>query len=224
MATQTIPVNFDSQKFRGPDAELIVKLMMACNDLTVANQALGDWTAEDRRERLSRRDGARMYFLRAQIAHLYEALKIIDQIRLSQTLSPFIEACDSTTRAAFQTLLQYTDGGSLRKHFERIAGRVRSNLVFHYNEDGKLIERAIIDRAGREEAQSSLITRGTNAHLWYFKAADALLDSIVVRQIWKIPRPADLRTEADKVAGELHQVCLSFLDFAGAVIWKYFES
>lgn len=223
MATHTISVNFDSPRFLGKEGEIIVKLMMACNDLVVADQALADWNAEERKERISRRAGARMYFLRLQIAHLYEALKIIDQIKLSRKLSAFADSCDSATKAAYRSLLEYATDGSQRKHFEIIAGGVRSNLVFHYNENGKLIKNAISDRAGRAAAQYSLITRGSTAHLWYFEAADALVDSIMIRQIWKIPRPADLHAEADRVAAELNRVCLCFLDFAGVVIWRYCE-
>ena len=35
---------------------------------------------------------------------------------------------------------------------------------------------------------------------WHFKVADDLIDSIVVRQIWGIPKGSDVRFEADKVA------------------------
>jgi hypothetical protein len=57
--------------------------------------------------------------------------------------------------------------------------------------------------------------------LWYFKVADDVVDSIVVRQIWAIPRYADMRAEADKVADRAHQIFRWFVDFAGEFIWKY---
>ena len=50
-----------------------------------------------------------------------------------------------------------------------------------------------------------------------------VVDSIVVRQIWAIPRDADLRVEADKVADRAHQIFLWFVDFSGEFIWKYCE-
>ena len=112
-------------------------------------------------------------------------------------------------------------GGAKRGEFEKLVGRVRNNLTFHYDETGKLIEWAISDRAARSEAQISSLTRGDTAHLWHFKVADDVVDSVVVRQIWAIRRTADLRVEADKVADYVHQICLWFVDFAGEFIWKY---
>jgi hypothetical protein len=47
------------------------------------------------------------------------------------------------------------------------------------------------------------------------------VDSIVVRQIWGIPRDKDLRAEIDIIADEVHQLFLCFVDFAGEFIWKY---
>ncbi|OHC75225.1 MAG: hypothetical protein A3G18_06590 [Rhodospirillales bacterium RIFCSPLOWO2_12_FULL_58_28] len=104
-----------------------------------------------------------------------------------------------------------------------MVGNLRNNLVFHYDESGKLIERAILDRAGRAGARLSSVTRGSTAYLWHFKPADDVVDSIVVRQIWGVPRDKDLRAEVDKIAGDIHEVFLHFTDFAGEFIWKYIE-
>jgi hypothetical protein len=100
---------------------------------------------------------------------------------------------------------------------------VRNNLTFHYCEKGKLIEKAIAGRGSGTEAQISTITRGSTAHLWHFKVADDVVESIVVRQIGNIPRDADLRAEADVIMDEVQQIALSFLDFSGEFIWKYCE-
>jgi len=91
-------------------------------------------------------------------------------------------------------------------------GRLRHNLVFHYDESSKLIMKAISDRAERTEARHSSITRGSTAYLWHFKPADDIVDSIVVRQIWGIPRDKDLRAEIDIITDEVHQLFLCFVD------------
>ena len=51
--------------------------------------------------------------------------------------------------------------------------------------------------------------------------ADDIVDSIVVRQLWGIPRQSDLRLEADMIADYQYEITLSFIDFAGEFIWKY---
>jgi hypothetical protein len=221
--TGTRFVKFEALNLRGQSAVTVVKLMMACNDLTITNQALGDWKNDERQSRRSRQRAACMYFIRAQIAHLHEGMKIIEEIRNDNTLFMLVNRCDTQTQQSFRELEQHLPGGPRRDRFEQLAGRVRHNLTFHYDESGTLIERAIADRGGRTEAQVSTITRGSTAHLWHFKVADDVVDSIVVRQIWKIPRDADLRAEADVIMDEVLQIALSFLDFSGEFIWKYCE-
>jgi hypothetical protein len=214
---------FDLQKLRnqGQSAVAVVKLMMACNDLSLANEALSGWKEKNSKMMKQRQVGAEMYFVRTQLAHLHEGLKVIDSIRKDTALTSLLRRCDNRTQGSFQQLEEFLPGGSKRAEFKRLAGRVRHNLTFHYDESGKLIEKAIEDRASRSEARISSVTRGNTAYLWHFKAADDLVDSIVVRQIWNIPRNADLRVEADKIADRVHQIFLWFMDFSGEFIWNY---
>jgi hypothetical protein len=58
-------------------------------------------------------------------------------------------------------------------------------------------------------------------HLWHFKVADDVVDSIVVRRIWRIPRDEDFRAKADAIGDEVQKIALLFLDFSGEFIWKY---
>lgn len=195
--------------------------MMACNDLQLANEALSDWKQEQPNSKRYRQQGAQMYFVRLQLGHLYEALKIISEINQDNDLRDVVNLCDSRTQESFSALMQLSHGDS-NKRFEELVGRVRHNLVFHYEQSGKLITKALKDRASRPEARNTSVTRGNHAYLWHFKVADDIVDSIVTRQIWRIPRDADLREEADKVADYVHEVLIQFADFAGEFIWKYF--
>jgi len=195
--------------------------MMACNDLTLADQALAHWKKEQRRSKSSRQSGACMYFVRLQISHLKEGLTVIAQLREDPDLRGIVANCDPHTQSCFQELEQYVQAGPKKDRFEKLAGRIRHSLAFHYDKSHKLIVKAIVDRAVRPEARVSLITRGDNVDLWHFRAADDVVESIVVRQIWDIPRSADLRHEADAISDELHKVLCQFLDFSGEFIWKY---
>jgi len=214
-------LNFENLRNQGQCAVTVAKLMMACNDLSLANEALSGWKEKDSKMMKQRQIGAGMYFVRTQLAHLHEGLKVIDSIRKDKALTSLLRRCDNLTQESFRQLEEFLPGGSKRAEFERLVGRVRHNLTFHYDESGKLIERAIEDRASRSEARISSVTRGNTAYLWHFKAADDLVDSIVVRQIWNIPRNADLRVEADKIADQVHQIFLWFMDFSGEFIWNY---
>jgi hypothetical protein len=221
--TLTKYINFETLLARGESAIIVVQLMMACNDLTLANAALGEWKKEQTISRKGRQIGAGMYFVRTQIAHLHEGLKIIETIQNNPKLSSLIERCDFETKESFQNLKQFLPRGPKRDEFEKLIGRVRHNLTFHYNKCGKLINTAILDRAARSDAKISSMTRADTAYLWHFKVADDLIDSIVVRQIWDIHRTADLRVEADRVAMYVHKIFMWFMDFSTEFIWKYFE-
>lgn len=219
--TQTRYVNFQTLDARGESTATVVKLMMACNDLQLANEALSEWKQEQPTSRKLRQTSARMYFFRLELGHLFEGLKVIDQIRKDPVLLCLVRQTDAQTQQSFANLEQFLPGGARRGQIEKLMGRVRSNLTFHYEESGKLIAKAISDRAARPADRVSSVTRGSTAYLWHFKAADDVVDSVVVRQIWGIPRSADLRTEVDKIADELHQIFLWFVDFAGEFVWEY---
>jgi len=222
--TTTRFVNFQTLQARGGSANTAIKLMMACNDLSVANQSLSECKKELSSGKKPRQIGAGMYFVRIQIAHLHEGLKVIEEIKKDPFLMALVNRCDSQTQQSFKELEQFLTKGSRRAEFEQLVGRVRHNLTFHYDKSGKLIEQAVSDIAGRPDARTSSVTRGDTAYVWHFKVADDIVDSIVVRQIWAIPRAADLRIEADKVADRVHQIFLWFVDFSGEFIWKYCES
>lgn len=220
--TATIRLDFQTLAVRGPDATIVIRLMMACNDLSLANQALAEWKSEQPRNRKSRQKGAGMYFVRTQFAHLHEGLKVIEQIRDSPALMALVERCDPQTQESFRKLQDFLLGGSRRPEFEALVGRLRHNLTFHYDESGKMIERALRALADRTQDKSSTITRGDTAHAWYFGIADRIVDTIVCHQVWGISEQAgNVAAEADKKVDKSHEIFLTFVDFAGEFIWRY---
>lgn len=222
--TTTKYLSFDKLQLRGKSVITVIKLMMACNDLSLANQSLSEWKKEQPSDRKCRQIGAGMYFIRTQLAHLHEGLKVIEEIKKDPVLMALVAHCDNQTQQSFKELEQFLHGAPKRSEFDKLVGRVRHNLTFHYDESGKLIEQAVSDRATYPDARTSSITRGDTAYLWYFKVADDIVDSIVVRQIWAISRKLDVRVETDRIADRTHQIFLWFVDFAGEFIWNYFEA
>jgi hypothetical protein len=223
-STCTKAVNFRDLQERGEAAAILVRLMMAANDLALSNECLDLFSREQSPFRKHRQMGARIYFLNLQLGHLSEAMDVVHEIKSCEDLLDLVGRCDSRTREAFDLLQRYLPGGTERAEFERYVIQIRNNLVFHYEKAGKLIKRAIADRASRVDGRMSSITRGSNAYLWRFNAADDLMDSIVCRQIWRVPRTANDRAEVDRVAGYVFQIYLTFLDFVGEFVWEFFSS
>src|SRR5688572_25065292 len=100
--TTTIRFDFQTLHSRGPSAATVIKLMMACNDLSLANQALTEWKKEQPPNMKSRQTGAGMYFIRAQFAHLHEGLKVIQKIRDDPILMAVVQQSDPRTQGSFE--------------------------------------------------------------------------------------------------------------------------
>ena len=116
--TNTRYVDFQKLEARGESAVTVVKLMMACNDLLLADEAHSEWNNNQSVERKSRKIGARLYFMRIQLAHLHEGLKIVEQIKGDSTLLTVIDQCDSQTQESFKKLEQFLPGGAGRRDFD----------------------------------------------------------------------------------------------------------
>lgn len=216
--TQTIFVNLQRLNSCN-NAGTIIRLMMACNDISVANQCLSQFMTEQTPIRRHVQKGALMYFVRLQCGHLNEAMKIIEEIREDPNLNDRVKHCSQTAQDLFSKLTNCLQGGTDCADFQKYVGQIRQNTAFHYTE--KLVNRALSDRSDRPEARISKITGGDHINLCRFELADDIMDSIVCRQIWRIPRDADLRQEADRSADFGSDLCKSLLGFAGEFIVRY---
>jgi hypothetical protein len=95
--THTRLIDYQRLEARGKSSVLVIKLMMACNDMQLANEAASNWKEDQPRNKQYRQAGARMYFIRLQMAHLHEALKIADEIRHDNQLMALLSTYDSRT-------------------------------------------------------------------------------------------------------------------------------
>jgi hypothetical protein len=85
----------------------VIKLMMACNDLSLANQSLSEWKKELPPGGKARQTGAGMYFVRTQLAHLHEGLKVIEEIKNDPQLMVLIARCDGQPTARAPRLMGF---------------------------------------------------------------------------------------------------------------------
>jgi hypothetical protein len=82
-------------------ASTVLRLMMALNDIAMANEGLREWTVTEERRKQARQNGGRLYYGRMLMAHVYEALSIIEDIQDSAKLKAQVDACDPATRSSF---------------------------------------------------------------------------------------------------------------------------
>jgi hypothetical protein len=215
-------IDFDLLRRRGRSSATVVKLMMACNDMSLANQSLADWKKEQPPRRKTRAFGARIYFLRMQFGHLYEGLSVIEELQRDSSLLAIVEDCDPQTQCSYHEILTYQKGGSRHAVLRDLAGKVRHNLAFHYAQAGTLIERAIDDFAKR--GKTSSVTRADTAPDWHFELADVIVDQVICRGLFGVSPGIGDTEKIDEAAMQIHALFLSFMDFSGEFIWRYCKS
>jgi hypothetical protein len=213
--TRTFFIDLKRLSLAGVSASLIIRLMMAVNDISLANNFLLKFKGLASAKDQYIRKGALMYCVRLMCGHLYEAISMIKEIEDDPYLSSLFRRCSQTCQDEFKKLKNCLKGGPDNKKFERFVGRIRNNTAFHYDESNKLVRMALMDRAGRAEARLSKITLADDINYVRFELADDIIDSIVCRQICEIPRSADLRQEIDNWMDWGNELCKSFVILSG---------
>jgi hypothetical protein len=71
---------------KGALGSVLIRLMMVINDMSLAMDALRRWTEDAKTEREHRARGAKIYFIRLQRAHIYEAMDIIRRFGTARSL------------------------------------------------------------------------------------------------------------------------------------------
>lgn len=221
--TRTIYVDLNRVQQTG-HGSLLICLMMAANDICIANQCLTRFEESYRNNRLGRHilKGAKMYFLRLEWGHLHEAMKLIQQVRDTRELFEFLMMqCSRKAQEAFGRLAMCLKGGSEYQRFIRAVIIIRQTMVFHYNQ--KLTAKALSVRASHPKFERSKITLGTEGDLWRYHVADDLVDQIICRQIWQIPRNVPLIDEANKISLFAQHLCKDYQIFCSGFIINYFK-
>jgi hypothetical protein len=219
--TRRLPVDIRKLQGQGDEGVLILRLMMACNDLTTANQSLGMYRNDAREKTDYVRWGATMYFVRLQLSHLHEALKVVSEIRNHPKLLRLVGNCPGGSAECFARLLSFADGGANEGAFHKYVELVRHKVTFHY--DRRKVGAALNDRARRRGDAAHFMTIADDIGRVRFQVADDLVDTLVCHHIWGIAPGADAGIEADQVANFGFTICKTLVDFAVTLITRYIE-
>jgi hypothetical protein len=207
---RTTFTKFSKVHRHGDFAEVLVRLMMVCNDLTLIEDAGYRWQNETEGKRLHRQRGAQMYFNRVQMSHIYEAMAIIKGIQRRHM--DRINAADPKTRESFAKIEAYL----LSDDYKVISESMRNKITFHYDAD---VVVQTLDWLW--ETYGDVDTKwsdGDGSPLSkHFETGDRVAHSIVLRKFFKVPK-AGTQADQDKAAGDiaerLAKVKQDFLDFA----------
>jgi hypothetical protein len=192
-------------------ATVVLRLMMAMNDIAIVNDALQEWDKTEDKKRKLRKDGGKLYYGRMQSAHIYEALLTVDEIAKTPSLKAAVFHCGGKTTRSFETIAAVLDTDDYK-----MLCRIRNNASFHY--DGKLAVRTLKQIVGKSPNDVSTCSHGNETLDWYFELGDRVLDYCLLRDIIQVDENADIRSAIDDVHVRLHVIAISFSDFAARFI------
>jgi hypothetical protein len=213
---------FKLSKFAIADgAPLVVRVAMVCNDLAIANSALGHFTNIQSNALNHVRQGGRLYFVRMSCGHLREGIKAVEEITHHKGLSNLVKKCDSRVQSAFAELCDCLPKGKNHNEFTQYVKPIRNTVAFHY--DSAQVISALKDRAKRLPDSVFSMTIGEDIHSCRFEFADIIIDTIVCRNLWKIPIKADGQVEADRISDWCFKKSVQFLDFGGEFVRRFLK-
>ena len=196
------------------DAGLVIRLMMVCNDVSVANAKLGEAYHEQDPEQ---RDwGATVYFQRLEVSHMHEAMSIIEDVNSRPSMRGLLSRCSERCRTAFEVLASCLRGGANSAKFKSHT-ILRNTVGFHYGE--KLVQKALLDRASTAKKPSTTTTSNDVRKIRY-KLADDILGTLMVHQIWGA-HGAEMNDKLDEVLQFLDCLVRALLEFGGEFITIY---
>jgi hypothetical protein len=102
MASKTRLTTFKKLSDKGELGVVLGRLMVALNDVGIANEGLGSWMKEQEGIRKDRQPGAKMYYIRMLISHIYEALTVINKINNTPELRKIVDQSYPDTRSQFE--------------------------------------------------------------------------------------------------------------------------
>jgi hypothetical protein len=194
---------------KGELGVVLGRLMLAMNDIGIANDALAGWMGEQAKAiRADRQRGAKMYFVRMLISHVFEALLIVGKIRLTPVLRAVVDQSAAPTREAFERCANVIGTAKYKQMKD-----LRSGLGFHYLDQP--VRDAIASQVQKAPDIQLALTVGHNPLEWYYEPGDRIVDSAVVRGVFQIPEGADVQKELDKLINDIQSVGDDFVSFAG---------
>ena len=197
----------------GGIASILAQLMMIVNDMSIVNKSLRVWnTSEDKRWN-ARRGGGVALFVRVQMSYVYEALKVIREIRDSDSFTAEVEKCTARTKDSFAVVKSFIDTDDHKK-----LGLLRNKVGFHYDE--KLAERALEEISAEFPNDASAITLGDHPLDWHFVLGEKVQDKILVRYIFAVPKDKDIGKELSQIAERVFDMAEKLAEFSGHFIWE----
>lgn len=210
MASETRQVKTSKVAWSGMSSPL-THLMMFVNDTGIVNETLRDWSTTTDKDKQARKDSARSFFARLQMAYVYEVLEAIKAIRANKDWKAKVQGCPKSTRDHFDKVCAFLDSADYKT-----LTILRNNACFHYAE--KLSVKAVEKIALNNPEDQSKFSQGDRLLDWYFELGDKVVQRIIVHHVFKIEEGKDVGKESDAIANRIFDAAEEIALFAGGFI------
>jgi hypothetical protein len=214
MASKTRLTTFERLDNKGELGVVLGRLMLAMNDIGIANEGLGYWMKEQEGIKKDRQMGAKMYYIRMLISHIFEALTVVNKINDTPELKKFVERSIPGIRAEFAKCVAVIG----TKRYKQMKD-LRNGFGFHYL--GGPVQNAIASQAVKAPDVQLSLSVGSDPLDWYYQPGDRIIDSAVVRGVFEVPEGADVQEEVTRLIHDLQQVGDHLAQFAGYFIMEH---
>lgn len=194
---------------------VLIRLMLSVNDIARASDANDQWAATSGgREHL--KAGARMYFIRVLMGHVYEGLCIVREICANPALRANVDLCDAQTARDFDALENFIAS----KEF-KVFNLFRNRAAFHY--DRQLPQRHLQEIAAHSPELQWSYSMGSEPLDWRFELADAVMDRIVIREVFGLnePKGEERTRKTEVIATRIDEISRLFTSFAAHFVWRF---
>jgi hypothetical protein len=215
MASKTRQTTFRKLSDKDMLGVVLGRLMMAVNDIGIANDGLGAWMGEQTGPiRKERQQGAKLYFVRMLLSHTFEALRILNKINGESELMDIIRGSSETTQAAYANAIAVV-GTDQYKFFRK----VRDGVSFHYLPE---TVRDAIDRYAAKAPDVRLsLSVGSEPLQWYYEPGDRIIDTFIIRDVFGVPEDQSAVKEVDRLIHEMQDMAEHIGAFAGYFIMEH---
>jgi hypothetical protein len=197
-------------------ASIMVRLMMSINDLSLANNSIGDWSETTDRKKQKRKTTATLYYVRILMGHLYESLKMIKYMAKDPQLRNLVMNCDDHTIAEFMLIESFSNSPEME-----ILENLRNKAAFHYDrclpvENLHKIKEELPDHP-------FAYSMGQDGLDWHYELGDMVMGRMIIRDIFNqdYPKSTERRKKVEEIAMRQQEVARAFTDFAGHFIRHY---
>jgi hypothetical protein len=223
---QISKISLKRVKDKGPTGTLMIRVAMAVNDILAADH-LRVFAKELDNKHAELQAGLIRYSIRMQIAHLREAIWLVEEVDKDPYLTQYKKKLSAEAQAAHSVIRELNLNGLDQSKFKTIYKRSRDSLTFHYKRAAadSIVKNAIENLVSKHSNPLGSVIAGEQDEAW-FELADKVVNAAMCWDIWEVDHNLSnqqQRVAIDKELDWCFERSQAFLKFAFELSYFFFR-